>query len=318
MKILVTGAAGFIGSSLCEELVRDEKNEVFGIDCFIGPTPTALKDVNVKKLLHHPRFQFRQENLLSVDLPSLLEDIDVVYHLAAIPGVRSSWGKDFDPYVTNNISVTQRLLEASKNKQLKKFIYASTSSVYGEKQGKVSEDLLPEPLSPYGVTKLTGEHLCSVYRESFRVPTVILRYFTVYGPKQRPDMAFHRFIKQIIHDEPITIFGDGKQTRDFTFIDDCVKGTASVLHQDNIIGEIINIGGKERSSVLEIIELLERVSGKQAKKQFQTKVTGEPMHTWADIRKASSLLNYSPQTSLEEGLKKEYEFFSAFYEGGKR
>jgi len=316
MNILVTGAGGFIGSHLCERLLANSKHQVYGVDTFIGPTPNNLKQHNLIYLKKHPRFTLIKDHLLNVDLRKLLNGIDVVYHLAAIPGVRSSWGKDFNPYVENNIVVTQQLLEACKDIKLEKFIYASTSSIYGEKTGKVSEDMIPHPLSPYGATKLTGEHLCHLYQKSYGIPIVILRYFTVYGPRQRPDMAFHRFIKQMTFDEPITVFGDGKQTRDFTYIDDCIDGTSAVLTANNVIGETINIGGKERSSVLEIISLLEQITSKKAKITFSPKVKGEPRHTWADISKANHLLSYYPVTTLSEGLKKEYQYFQSIYEEG--
>ncbi|KAF6689421.1 UDP-glucose 4-epimerase [Bacillus cereus] len=316
MKILVTGAAGFIGSHLCQALLKNSAYHVVGIDHFIGPTPATLKIDNIQSLKLNSRFQFIQEDILNTDLPKLLQDIDVVYHLAAIPGVRTSWGKDFQPYVSNNIMVTQQLLEACKHIQLDKFIHISTSSVYGEKSGAVSEDLLPTPLSPYGVTKLSGEHLCHVYHKNFHIPIVILRYFTVYGPRQRPDMAFHRLIKQLLVDKPLTIFGDGTQTRDFTYIDDCIRGTVAALEtKKNIVGEVINIGGKEQASILDIISMLEKISGKSASKKFLKSVPGEPKQTWADISKASTLLQYSPTVSLSDGLKAEFHYIKQLYKG---
>lgn len=314
MKILVTGAAGFIGSHLCEQLLKDQRNEIIGIDTFIGPTPENLKQVNLTALQNNSRFHFIQLDLLKADLDSLLNDVDAVYHLAGMPGVRSSWGKDFGPYVSNNVSATQRLLEAAQNKNLTKFIYASTSSVYGEKSGKVSEDSCPTPLSPYGITKLTGEHLCHVYQKSFNIPIVVVRFFTVYGPRQRPDMAFHRFILQILKGKPITVYGDGTQSRDFTFISDCIEGTASVLYKDHLIGRTINIGGKERASINEIISMLEQLTGKQAKIIYTQKVSGEPKHTWADISLAKTLLDYEPQVTLKEGLLKEIQYIRSVYQ----
>ncbi len=317
MNILVTGAAGFIGSHLCEELLKNEENFIFGVDHFIGPTPSTIKHINMRSLTNHPRFKLIKKDLMKVNFSQLLANIDVIYHLAAIPGVRSSWGTDFIPYVHNNILATQRLLEACKNVSIKQFIYASTSSIYGEINGKVSEEKKPEPLSPYGITKLTGEHLCTVYSKYHGIPLTILRFFTVFGPRQRPDMAFHKFIKEIQENNMITVFGDGKQSRDFTFISDCVKGVVAVLLNKKAIGETINIGGKERASVLEVISLLEQVSGKEAKIEFSDQIDGEPKHTWADISKASDLLNYSPVVSLEEGLRKEWDFLSQIYGGEK-
>ncbi|MDT8860606.1 NAD-dependent epimerase/dehydratase family protein [Alkalihalobacillus sp. MEB130] len=313
MNILVTGAAGFIGSHLCERLLEDSKNHVFGIDSYIGPTPQKIKKGNVTSLLNHPRFTFYEEDLASIKWEFRLQNIDYVFHLAGMPGVRSSWGTDFREYVKNNIEVTQNMLEASKHVPIKKFIYASTSSVYGEKSGKVSEDAILEPMSPYGITKLTGEYLCHVYRESFGVPTVILRYFTVYGPRQRSDMAFHRFIKSVIEDKPVTIYGDGTQTRDFTFVRDCARATASVMHAERVIGETINIGGKERASVNEVISQIERLLNKKANIHYAKAAIGEPKHTWADISKAESLLAYKPQYELQAGLKEEIEYIKNIY-----
>lgn len=302
MKIIVTGAAGFIGSHLCERLLKEKETTVIGIDGFIDPTLNQFKHRNIVNLLAHPRFQFSNENLLTIDWSRTLSNVDVIYHLSGIPGVRSSWGKQFELYTTHNIIVTQRLLEACKNIGLKHFIYASTSSVYGESTGKVSEDFTPAPLSPYGVTKLTGEYLCNVYAENYGIPVTVLRYFTVYGPRQRSDMAFHRFIHCMLTDQPIPIYGDGSQTRDFTYISDCVEGTAAVLHAKNVIGETINLGGKERKSILEVIEILETVTGKKATLNVIGDTRGEPRHTWADITKAEQLLHYHPSIPLKEGL----------------
>ncbi|KMM38875.1 NAD-dependent epimerase/dehydratase family protein [Guptibacillus hwajinpoensis] len=305
MNILITGIAGFIGSHLGEELLAQSDVNVIGIDQGVANEPHKFR--NIENLLQHKRFQFYDLDLLSDDFLPLLNDIQVIYHLAGIPGVRSSWGDEFETYLLHNGLVTQKLLEACRRLPIDKFIYISTSSVYGEKTGKVSEDMMPIPLSPYGITKLTGEQLCRVYHHYFDVPVVVLRYFTVYGPRQRPDMAFHRFIKQLLLDEPLIVYGDGKQTRDFTYVKDCVKATASVATADHVIGETINIGGKERASVLDVITLLEQLLHKKAKITFVEKAKGEPVQTWANISKAEKLLNYEPTVSLKEGLKHEIE-----------
>ncbi|WP_216828246.1 NAD-dependent epimerase/dehydratase family protein [Alkalihalobacterium elongatum] len=316
MKILVTGAAGFIGSHLCEHLLLDKENEVIGVDGFLGFTASSIKQRNLHHLIKNPRFQLIKHDLLHINWEEYLKDIDIIYHLAGMPGVRSSWGKEFDIYVSYNINVTQRLLEACRTLPIKKFIYASTSSAYGDRTGKVTEDATCKPLSPYGVTKLTGEYLCKVYHENDGVPIVILRYFTVYGPRQRPDMAFHRFIKKMVLDQPIQVYGDGKQTRDFTYISDCVKGTAATLYTNKpIIGETINIGGKERASVLETISIIEKHLQKEAKIEFTGNTRGEPKHTWADISKAQMLLHYQPKVSLKLGLQKEIGDIRLLYEG---
>lgn len=313
MNILVTGAAGFIGSHLCEKLLSNPKNHVIGIDNYLDSTQIHLKERNLSTYILHPRFHFIKEDLLTVDWNKLLPNIDIIYHLGAVPGVRTSWGRDFSSYVRNNIQVTQRLLEACVKHPINQLIYASTSSIYGETNGKVLETNIPRPLSPYGITKLAGEHLCQVYQKSYDIPVVILRYFTVYGPRQRPDMAFHRFIKYILQNKEIPIFGDGKQTRDFTFIDDCVEATASVYKTRNLSGEIINIGGKERASILEVISFLEELTGKKAALHFLKEAKGEPKHTWADISKAQELLGYNPQTTLKLGLKQEVADLSNLY-----
>lgn len=312
MKVLVTGGAGFIGSHLTELLLR-RGHHVVAVDDFVGATPESFKIRNLKKAEGYPGFRLEQGNLLSADLDSLLENTDAVFHLAGMPGVRSSWGDDFKKYADDNILATQRLLEACRTKPIKKFIYVSTSSVYGETSGKTPEDMPPAPLSPYGVSKLTGEYLCRVYHAVYNVPIVILRYFTVYGPRQRPDMAFHRFIHKLLHGEPIPVYGDGKQTRDFTYVGDCIAGTSSALNADHIIGETINIGGKERASVLDVISLLERITGEKAILDFQGDPQGEPKHTWADISKARELLNYEPKIRLQDGLIKEVKDLTELY-----
>lgn len=303
MNICVTGAAGFIGSQLCERLLQIKDVEVIGIDGLIDHDLIQTKQRNLKFLLPNPRFQFHHVDLRRADLKKLLEDVQVVYHLAALPGVRTSWGNHFQAYVDHNILATQILLEAVRELSLEKFIYVSTSSVYGEKVGQVAEDAIPTPLSPYGISKLTGEYLCKVYQANYGIPIVILRYFTVYGPRQRSDMAFYRFIDGILRRQPIQIYGDGLQTRDFTFVKDCVEGTIAVLQADGVIGETINIGGKERASILEVIALLEDLLNEKATLEFREKSKGDPRNTWADIAKAQDLLNYNPISSLKKGLE---------------
>ncbi|TDF92560.1 NAD-dependent epimerase/dehydratase family protein [Paenibacillus piri] len=306
MRILVTGAAGFIGSHLCERLLQDEGVEVIGLDGFVpSSTPVHARKFNIHPLLGHPRFTLLVQNLLGVAWEHLLPHVDAVYHLAGMPGVRSSWGDDFKAYIAHNIEATQRLLEGCRRFPVQKFVYASTSSVYGEQTGQVNEDARTQPLSPYGVSKLTGEQLCSVYAHNDGVPIVILRFFTVYGPRQRPDMAFHRFIQHILQHKPIPIYGDGHQSRDFTYVDDCVAAIAATLHAEGVIGETINIGGKERATVLECISILEQLFGSPVERQFIGKTYGEPRHTWADIRKAGRLLGYAPKTDLTQGLQAE-------------
>lgn len=300
MKIVVTGAGGFIGSHLCEQLLGNSDHEVTGIDGMMG-AGSAWR--NLRQLLSHERFRFVQGDLKHLHLLEQLRDAEIVYHLAGMPGVRSSWGADFQKYSVNNIEVTQRLLEACAALPIRRFIYASTSSIYGEKSGSVPEDARPAPLSPYGVSKLTGEYLCHVYAHNHQLPVVILRFFTMYGPRQRKDMAFHRFIRSMMEDRPVTIYGDGLQTRDFTYIGDGVRAIEKAATADGVIGETINIGGLERASVREAIGILEELFGRPAKISWQPKAHGEPRHTWANIDKAIRLLEYRPVTTLREGLE---------------
>lgn len=314
MYVLVTGAAGFIGSHLCERLLQDEHVHVVGVDGYIASsTPRHYRERNLNSLRSHSRFTFHEANLLESNNELLLKDVDVVCHLAGMPGVRSSWGADFFQYASHNIVVTQRLLEACKSSPVRKFIYASTSSVYGEKKGRVDEGAVTEPLSPYGVSKLTGENLCRVYLYNDGIPVTVLRFFTVYGPRQRPDMAFHRFIRQLIHGEPITIYGDGSQTRDFTYVSDCVEGVAAAVHANGIVGEILNIGGKQRASILECIDFLQQLIPNKVEIQYTGNTYGEPSHTWADISKAQKLLGYNPQVDLLAGLEQEVASLRQLY-----
>lgn len=314
MYILVTGAAGFIGSHLCERLLQDERVHVIGVDGYIdSSTPRCQREYNLSSLRTHARFTFHEINLLQSNNELLLKDVDVVCHLAGMPGVRTSWGPDFLHYASHNIVATQRLLQACKTNPVRKFIYASTSSVYGEKTGRVVEGAITEPLSPYGVSKLTGENLCRVYLHNDGIPVTILRFFTVYGPRQRPDMAFHRFIRQMIQGEPITLFGDGSQTRDFTYVSDCVEGIAATVHTDGILGEILNIGGMQRASIMDCIHMLQQLIPHQAGIQYMGSTYGEPSHTWADISKAQKLLAYDPQIDLLQGLEREVASIRQLY-----
>ena len=245
MRCLVTGVAGFIGSHLAEVLL-DQGHTVIGIDCFTDYYAREFKERNLLGLKEKKEFQLIETDLLNLDLVALLKQVDWVFHLAAQAGVRASWGMNFEIYTHNNILATQKLLEASKDTELKGFIYASSSSVYGDtKQLPTPERTYLQPLSPYGVTKLAAEHLCYLYYKNFGVPTVALRYFTVYGPRQRPDMAFHRFLKAALMEGEIEIYGDGQQSRDFTYISDIV--TAHLLTMKRFYpGEVFNIGGAHK------------------------------------------------------------------------
>jgi len=313
LKSLVTGAAGFIGSTLTEKLLK-KGHKVIGVDCFIDYYDRSLKENNISSFIDHDNFILIEENINKIDLKELLIDIDYVFHQAAQAGVRSSWGKDFEIYTHNNVKGTQKLLEAAKENNIKKFVYASSSSVYGDTDKlPMKETNRLQPVSPYGVSKLAGENLAYLYYKNFNVPTVSLRYFTVFGERQRPDMAFHIFIKAILEDEKLTIFGDGKQSRNFTHVDDIVKANILAAESD-LVGEIFNIGGDGKRVVLnDAIDLMEELLGKQANRDYQQVVKGDVKHTSADTSKAKKMLGYEPEVDFEEGLAREIEFLKNLY-----
>ena len=299
MKALVTGCAGFIGSHLVDKLL-EQGYEVIGIDCFTDYYSREIKEANISNALNNKNFEFIEEDILNLNK---YPDVDYVFHLAAQAGVRASWGKSFEIYTRNNVEATQRLLEFYKDREIKKFVYASSSSVYGDAELPMKEDSLLKPVSPYGVTKLAGENLCYLYWKNYEVPTVSLRYFTVYGPRQRPDMATHKFVKTIFKGDEITVFGDGTQTRDFTYVDDAVE--ANILAaENNIIGEVFNIGGGSRISVNALIEEIEKIVGKEAKIKYIEKQKGDVRDTLADVSKAKKELKWMPKVEIEEGLKR--------------
>jgi len=306
-KSLVTGAAGFIGSHLCERLIS-LGHEVIGIDCFTDYYARELKENNIESLLKHDAFRFYEEDLLAIDLKDLLNQVDFVFHQAAQAGVRASWGQHFAIYTRNNILATQNILEAAKRSKIKRFVFASSSSVYGDtKNLPMSEDDVLKPISPYGVSKLAAEHLCYLYWKNFKVPTVSLRYFTVYGPRQRPDMAFNKFIEAMLANKEITIYGDGKQTRDFTYINDAIEANIAAANCD-VSGEVFNIGGGSRITLNEVIGILEETIGVKAKTRYIEQQKGDVRHTYSNIDKAEQMLDYRPEIKIEEGLKKEVQW----------
>jgi len=313
IKSLVTGVAGFIGSTLAEKLLK-RGHQVIGVDSFIDYYDRSLKENNMSSFIEHDNFTLIEKNINNIDLKELLKDIDYIFHQAAQAGVRSSWGEDFEIYTYNNIMGTQRLLEAARESDIKKFVYASSSSVYGDTdQLPMKETNRLQPVSPYGVSKLAGENLCYLYYKNFNVPTVSLRYFTVFGERQRPDMAFHIFIKAILQNKKLTIFGNGKQSRNFTHVDDIVKANILAVESD-VAGEIFNIGGDgERVVLNDAIDLMEEIIGKEANREYQKVVKGDVKHTSADTSKAKKLLGYEPEVGFEEGLKREVEFLKYIY-----
>ena len=303
-KAFVTGVAGFIGSTLAERLI-DSGVQVVGIDSFTDYYPRADKERNLSGLRTHRAFTFVESRIQDADLPSLLNGCGHVYHLAAQAGVRKSWGTNFGVYTANNVEATQVLLEACVGVRLERFVYASSSSVYGDHVPlPMREDALPQPVSPYGVTKLAAEQLCHLYFANYGVPTVSLRYFTVYGPRQRPDMGFHKFLRAVLLDEPITLFGDGQQTRDFTFVADAAAATAAAATL-GVPGRVYNIGGGSRVSMLDVLGLIERVSGRRPRLTTDAAQKGDMRHTYADTALAHADLSFTPAVDLERGLAAE-------------
>ncbi|MBW4668289.1 MAG: NAD-dependent epimerase/dehydratase family protein [Cyanomargarita calcarea GSE-NOS-MK-12-04C] len=313
-KSIVTGAAGFIGSHLAERLLK-QGEEVIGIDEFNDYYDPLLKRKNIHHLEAYPNFRLIEADIQLLDWHPLLKGVDVVYHQAAQAGVRASWGQGFRSYTERNISATQILLEAAKDAQsLKRFVFASTSSVYGDAETLPTyESICPKPVSPYGITKLAAERLCGLYQKNFGVPFVGLRYFTVYGPRQRPDMAFHKFFKSVLQNEAIPVYGDGQQTRDFTFISDVVAANLAAATEENAVGEIFNIGGGSRVVLTEVLDTMEEIVGKPIKRNHIEKAMGDARHTAADVSKAIKILGYQPQVSLREGLTQEWQWVKSLY-----
>ena len=305
MHCLVTGAAGFIGSHLCERLLQ-EGHQVTGIDAFIPYYPRQVKEQNLAGILGRPRFIFQSLDLRTDELASVLDGVEYVFHLAAMPGLVRSW-QDFEGYWTCNVAATLRLLEASRRLgvTLKRWIYASTSSVYG-RFASGDESLPTRPASPYGVTKLAAENLCRSYADAFDLPLVTLRYFSVYGPRQRPDMAYHRFVEALLTGEPITVCGDGLQVRGNTYVTDCVAATVAAMQAP--VGEVYNVGGGETATIWDIIRKLERLAGRQAKTVKQPPRPGDQRSTFADTTRIRRHLGWEPQVSLDEGLERQWQW----------
>jgi nucleoside-diphosphate-sugar epimerase len=310
VKSLVTGVAGFIGSHLAEKLLA-AGHDVVGIDNFLDNYPRSFKEKNLSKVAVHRNFTFVRDDLLHCDLNNLLRDVSHVFHLAGQPGVRSSWGKEFARYTDNNIRSTQLLLEAAKGLKLTKFVYASTSSVYGDTDDlPMREEGGTRPISPYGATKLAAEHLCHLYWKAFGVPTVSLRFFTVYGPRQRPDMFFHIFMRALLRGDQVPLYDDGEQTRDFTFCADIVDGTLAAAFYPGQ-GEVFNLGGGAEVSILNVIALVETMSGRKANLKRFDRQKGDVRHTKARLDQAKSKLGYAPKVGLEQGLTEEWNWICA-------
>jgi UDP-glucose 4-epimerase len=312
MRALVTGAAGFIGSTLSERLIA-EGADVVGIDCFADYYPRPIKEANLSKLRGEKRFAFVEARIQDAALTGLLDGVTHVFHLAAQAGVRKSWGADFRIYTENNVEATQVLLEACTRARIERLVYASSSSVYGDDVPMpMREDAVLHPVSPYGVTKLAAEHLCGLYHVNYGVPAVSLRYFTVYGPRQRPDMGFHKFLKAALTGTTIAVYGDGSQTRDFTFVADAVTATFNAGVR-GVPGRVYNIGGGSRVSVNQVLAIVEGLAGKPLNIRNEGIQKGDMRDTYADTSLARREIGYKPSVTLEEGLRAELEWLR---EGG--
>ena len=312
MRALVTGVAGFIGSQLAERLLLMGVS-VIGIDSFSDYYPRWIKERNLTGLRRSPQFTFISGNLVELDLPALLPGVSWVFHQAAQAGVRASWGTNFEVYTRDNVLATQRLLDAAtvSGSSIEKFVYASSSSIYGDAESYPTvESAQPRPVSPYGVTKLAGEYLCHLYWRNHGLPAVALRYFTVFGPRQRPDMGFHIFARAMLTGKPIRVYGDGLQSRDFTFITDALD--ANILAAERApAGQVFNIGGGSRITLRDTFALLEKITGHAADLHFESAQKGDARHTAADITQAQQILGYQPQVSVAEGLRSEVEWIRA-------
>jgi UDP-glucuronate 4-epimerase len=314
MRALVTGCAGFIGSHLTESLLADGAT-VLGVDCFNDNYGRPEKLRNLRRVSDWDDFEFAPIDLGRGQLDDLVTESDVVYHLAAEPGVRASWGVRFESYVRNNLMATQHLLEAAQGAELKRFVYASSSSIYGQAETRPTrEDVVPRPLSPYGATKLGAEQLCDIYYANQGVCTVSLRYFSVYGPRQRPDMAFNRFCRAALQGETIEVFGDGRQTRDFTYVDDIVRATRAAADAPGVEGGVYNIGGGSQVSLVDTLAMLEEIADKPLQVVHLPQEPGDVRDTGADITRARADLAYQPATGLMEGLAAEFEWMAATLE----
>jgi nucleoside-diphosphate-sugar epimerase len=311
---IVTGVAGFIGSHLAETILL-QGDRIIGVDQINDYYDIKQKKANVAHLKQYSGFKFTEDDIQKLDWLKLLQDVDVIYHQAAQAGVRASWGDSFRHYTERNINATQVILEAArKANSLQRFVYASTSSVYGNAETMPTDETVPpQPVSPYGITKLAAERMCWLYHQNFNVPITALRYFTVYGPRQRPDMAFHKFFKAAIKNEAISIYGDGQQTRDFTFVSDVVAANLAAATVPEAVGEIFNIGGGSRAVLMDVLATMETVIGHPIKKEYVARARGDARHTSADISKAKSILGYNPQVPLAKGLAKEWEWVKPLY-----
>jgi len=302
LNAVVNGTAGFIGSTLAERLVA-EGHEVVGVDCLTPYYDVAAKRSNLDALLDSDGFTFVQADLRDCDLEALIDGADVIFHLAGQPGVRLSWADGFGDYAAHNILATQRLLEAAKRRWIKRVVYASSSSVYGNSPSyPTTEGSLLRPHSPYGVTKLAAEHLCTLYADNWGLSTVSLRYFTVYGPRQRPDMAMHRLIDAALSGQPFPLFGNGQQVRDFTYVDDVVRATILAGTTDVPAGSVLNVAGGSSTTMVGLIQQVASACERRVEVRVTPAQPGDVERTGGSTSLALELLGWQPLTDLATGI----------------
>lgn len=312
MRILVTGAAGFIGSWLTEQLLADG-HEVVGLDAFIGFYDAEIKRRNLAPAMASPSFELVTADLRTADLDRVLDGVEVVVNEAAVAGLAPSWA-DLDLYATCNLIGLGRLLEAARRADVRRFLQVSTSSVYG--LNAVGDEQQPlRPVSPYGVTKLAAEHLVLAHVDAFGLPAAILRYFSIFGPRQRPDMAYHRFTEAMLNGEPITINGDGEQSRSNTFVADCVAATIRAI-EGAVVGEVYNIGGGESITVNEAVRAIADAVGVEPIIRHGPAAVGDQRHTRADTGKAERAFGFKPTVAPADGLRRQVAWHVSLREGG--
>jgi len=311
LNIVVTGGAGFIGSHLIDRLLS-EGHRVTNIDNFDPFYDEAIKRQNIKGHLESDNYilhevDIRDKAALNKAIPN---DTDVIVHLAAKAGVRPSI-QDPISYQEVNVAGTQNMLEVAREKEIKQFVFASSSSVYGKNPNVPwrEDDAVLQPISPYASTKVSGELLGHVYSHLYDIRFLALRFFTVYGPRQRPDLAIHKFLKLMTEGNEITLYGDGSTRRDYTFIDDIVDGIMGAINYRDSLYEVINLGNNETVELLELVEAIEKASGITAKKTFGPEQPGDVKQTWADVSNAGNLLNYHADYSIDKGLKAFVEWY---------
>ena len=305
-KCLVTGAAGFIGSHLCEALLA-RGHEVVGVDAFIPYYPRPIKEANLATARQHANFRFVELDLRTGRLEPVVDGCDVIFHEAAMAGLMKSWS-DFELYASCNMIATKRLLEAARDRKVPQLIHISTSSVYG-REATGDEQSPTTPFSPYGITKLGAENLCRAFEANFQVPVTLRRYFSVYGPRQRPDMAYNILIRALMSGEPFTMYGDGEQTRSNTFVADCVTATLLAFEKrEAALGRVFNVGGGDVVTLNGAIRILEEITGRKVKIDRKPARPGDQKHTAANIAAISRLLGYKPVTRVADGLRAQVEW----------